>query len=107
MGREIPKGTGHSRNRGRGKGSRVVVAPLQHRKDESTLHGAEEHRGLCDADALGLDAGQPDAAIESAVPERFAGSVSNVNYLKSIDYTPPNRLRLVLTQHLKLVYIHH
>lgn len=34
-------------------------------------------------------------------------SIRNVNYLKSIDYTPPNRLRLVLAQHLKLAYIHH
>ena len=57
-----------------GKGRGVVVAALENRKCQAALNMAQEHRRLCDADALGLHPCQSDdLARDLGEADGFAG----------------------------------
>lgn len=60
MGRKLCERSRHLLHRPCGKGRRVVVATLKHRERQATLHTAQEHGRLRDADALSFHARQSD-----------------------------------------------
>ncbi|MCY1283917.1 hypothetical protein D9M70_328070 [compost metagenome] len=60
MGRKLRERSRHLLHGSCGEGRGVVVAALERRERQSSLHAAQEHGRLRDADALRFDAREPD-----------------------------------------------